>query len=197
MIKLERLGKLDARLIIEGEVIENNIKIPSGLNNLYVYIDSFGGDAIEGLRLHTKIKECDAKNKIAEVAMSMSAATLPMVACDVIKMGPGALVMIHGVSNITQINRGNAEEIIKELNFLDNEYARCYAAASTTPVSEFKKIMLRDTFLDDDEMRQLGFKVVDGHATTHLPTDIKTNNKMAADSNIYKLKMELARRYGL
>lgn len=199
MVELLLKSKSEAELFVRGEVGADVPLIPPGLEKLTVRIDSLGGDALGGLRLYTAIKESDAKQKNAVVVMAMSAASLPMAACDVIQMTTGSLVMIHGVSDYTQINRGNAEQIIKELNSLDDTYASCYSKASKTPASVFKNLMLNDTFLNCFELQTMGFNVeIIENTETHLPSaQLKTKTSLAARSGDEKaLVFELMNRLG-
>lgn len=198
MLRLEKQSEKTALLIISGEIGPETISIPSGLDVLTVEIDSLGGDALGGLRVYNSIKNSDAKNKIAQIIMAMSAATLPMVACNSIQMTSGSLVMIHGISDYTAINRGNAEQIIRELNSLDDTYSKCYAEASKTPAETFKKMMLTDTFLNADDMLELGFNVeIVASGKTHLPSmqALKTTKK-AANVPEMELTLELMKRFG-
>ena len=198
MVELIRKSKTEAELRIQGEVVPSDFQIPQGLQRLTVTIDSSGGDALEGLRLYSLIKNSDAKEKAAEVTVAMSAASLAAVACDEIRMSSGALLMIHGISDFTKINRKNAGEILSEIDSLDDTYAQCYAQNSKTPKETFFEMMLRDTFLNADELRGLGFPVVKTDTgKVHLPNlNIETGQRKTAEAPEKALTLELMKRYG-
>lgn len=131
-------------------------------DELDVKIDSYGGDFYFGKQLYTALRACPAKKR-AVVTTAMSAATMPMAACDVISMGPESIVMIHGVRAVGEMALGKreAEELAQELDVTNAVLARIYSSATKnkTSAAEFRTLMDNESYFDGADLQRLGFPV--------------------------------------
>lgn len=121
-----------------------------------VFINSPGGDALEGAAMMAEIESHGAVTAHVQ-GIAASAATLPMVAAMAVVIHPAAMVMIHEPS---AWGGGTADELRDTAAALDKmtvTYAESYARHTGHPVSRITAWMKAETWLNAQEAVELRF----------------------------------------
>lgn len=91
--------------------------LPDG-ESLVLEINSPGGSAFAGFEMYGILRGCKRPTEAHVTALAASAATMPMVGCDLALASPMAQIMIHQPSTYAgSVNNRDAEEV---LQFLDS-----------------------------------------------------------------------------
>lgn len=88
---------IPGQYIIESEFLEDLQKIQN-CDQITIHMDSLGGNANVSILIHNKLRELAAKgtNLTCIVdGVAMSGGSLIMCACDMVKVNPSSIVMIH------------------------------------------------------------------------------------------------------
>lgn len=113
------------KLMIDGDIsrwnesimeFKREMKSVDEEEDLVIEINSYGGDAFLGTQLGNLIAGHAGKTTAIVTGMAASAATLPVFACDVIKMYPSSQLMIHNPATLAY---GDAKYLRKQADNLD------------------------------------------------------------------------------
>lgn len=84
--------------------------------NLHVRINSGGGDYFQGVAIHTALARHPSVKRGTVDGLAASAATVILLACDLVEMEPGSMQMIHDAMTGPY---GNAATLRREADLLD------------------------------------------------------------------------------
>lgn len=113
------------KLMIDGDIsrwnesimeFKKEMKTVDQEEDLVIEINSYGGDAFLGTQLGNIIAGHPGKTTAIVTGMAASAATLPVFACDVIKMYPSSQLMIHNPATLAY---GDSKHLRKQADDLD------------------------------------------------------------------------------
>lgn len=142
---------------------------------LTVSIDSYGGDAFNGIAIHNMIARHDGAKTVIVEGIAASAGSLIAMAGDRIIMPSNAFMMIHNASGFAM---GPADVQRQTADLLDNISAAArgiYAARSGLPEEEVGAMMDAETWMTAD------VAVAKGFATeTAAPADIRLDARRLA-----------------
>lgn len=141
-----------------AEFVQSEIDLSPAGEVVEVVIDSMGGDAFEGMAIHSVLKGCGRTVKTRVGSVAASAASLIFCAGSERIMPEGALLMVHNVS--ADYACGEGEDLRKTADLLDKlsgEYAKVYAAVSGKSVEEVSALMTAETWMDSTEAVDAGF----------------------------------------
>ena len=121
--------------LLEGDYIAQDdflrdLENLSGARFLTIRMDSVGGDALVGMVIHNRLRELSGKGVrltcIVDGA-AMSAASMIMCACDIVKINPSSLVMVHRCwsSLWGSYNADDLREITAKHDAYDHLFDRC------------------------------------------------------------------------
>ena len=128
--------------------------LPEKGKNCSVRINSYGGDAFQGLAMSSLLRSRNATVFVDGIAAS--AATPMLCTAKRVVMARGAMVMLH---NPWSIAMGDAEDMIHEAEILDklaDSYASLYAEKTGKSVEEMRTLMKSEAWLTADEAVLLG-----------------------------------------
>lgn len=109
--------------------------------NLHVRINSGGGDYFQGVAIHTALARHPATVTAFVDGMAASAASVIMLAGDVVEIAPGAMVMIHDAMTGPY---GNAATLRREADLLDKVsevIAELYADRAGEDAAHWRNLM--------------------------------------------------------
>lgn len=133
----------DALANIEGEMLD-------------VHINSYGGDAFEGIGIYNALKQSNKTINVYVDAVAASAASIIAMAGDTIFMPKNSQLMVHhALTNIY----GNADDLQKGIDMLktmDNSLAQTYMTRFTGSEDELEELLTAETFLSADEAITMG-----------------------------------------
>lgn len=201
----------DVELNLYGEIVSDDIKelydffgvqssSPGGFKeflkantgkNLTLRINSPGGSFLVGVEMYNALMDYKGTTTAIIDGTAASAATLPLVACNKVKMSAPATIMIHCASMLTQGTRSDLKKDIEVLKTIDNALANAYELKTGMSRDELLKLMADETWMDAKEAKRLKFadeideKLV---LPENIIKNIVNNQKMVY--NVYKPKTE-------
>lgn len=127
------------------------------VNEINVYINSYGGEVAEGLAIYNALKRHKAKVTTFCDGFACSIASVIFMAGDERVMSESSLLMIH---NAWTWASGNAEELRKQADDLEKitqASVEAYKAHSSLTEKEIKKLMDNETWILPEEALSYGF----------------------------------------
>lgn len=145
-----------------------------------VYINSYGGDAVEGVAIRNFLK--DTFNQIDVVIDGIAASSASIIATcgDTLTMPVGTTYMIH---NPWTIVWGNRKEILKEigsLESLEKSYRNVYMESFTGTEDELIELMDNESWLTAEEAESLGFATAIEDETEEIVENVEPENLLVA-----------------
>ena len=126
--------------------------------DIEVNINSPGGDVTAGLAIANALKGYDKGKVTANVlGIAASMASVVACACDEVKMGKGAFVMIH---NPWGVAVGEADELRHQADVMDKmkeSIIGFYQSKFSVPAMELAKLMDDETWIADTDCELYGF----------------------------------------
>lgn len=132
----------------------------AGQDDVTVYINSGGGIASDGLAIYHLLNDHAAQVHIVITGTAVSAASLIVMAGDIVTMRPGTTLMIHDPAVPYLDARGTEDDhraIADMLAKLSEGYAAIYAAKAGISEDDARAIMRAETWFTADEAVQAGF----------------------------------------
>lgn len=153
--------------LLEGDYIAQDdflrdLENLSGARFLTIRMDSVGGDALVGMVIHNRLRELSGKGVrltcIVDGA-AMSAASMIMCACDIVKINPSSLVMVHRCwsSLCGSYNADDLREITAKHDAYDRAAVAAYQRRTKLSEEELLRMMSETTYLTGAEAVEKGF----------------------------------------
>lgn len=153
-----------------------------GVENIDVYINSYGGEVAEGLAIYNALKRHKAKVTTHCDGFACSIASVIFMAGDERVMPEASMLMIH---NAWTIAAGNAKELRKQADDLEKisqASVEAYKACSTLSEEEIKELMDNETWILPEEALEYGFA-----------TSVKKTEKEKANQNALQILMKIVK----
>ena len=132
-------------------------KIPDTVNTLHIRINSPGGDVFDGIAIYNRLKQHKAKKIVYIDGLAASIASIIALAGDEIKMGDGALYMIHLPWTFAGGNRMELDNTVNRLMDIEEQMLGIYAKKTKIDRTEIRSLLEAETWLGADEAITLGF----------------------------------------
>lgn len=165
----------------EGDVSSANLSKQldelTDVNEISVYINSYGGEVAEGLAIYNALKRHKAKVKTYCDGFAASIASVIFMAGDERIMNESSLLMIHNAWSFVQ---GNAQELRKQADDLEKitqASVIAYKAHSTLSEEKIKSLMDAESWILPEEATEYGF-------ATSIEKDEKTNASQNAKMRV-------------
>lgn len=127
------------------------------VNEIDVYINSYGGEVSEGLAIYNALRRHKAKVRTVCDGFACSIASVIFMAGDERVMNEASLLMIH---NAWTWAEGNADELRKQADDLDvisQASVEAYKSHSTLTEKQIKKLMDNETWILPEKALEYGF----------------------------------------
>lgn len=127
------------------------------VNEINVYINSYGGEVAEGLAIYNALKRHKAKVTTCCDGFACSIASVIFMAGDERVMNESSLLMIH---NAWTYAMGNADELRKQADDLEKitqASVEAYKAHSALEETDIKELMDNETWILPEEALAYGF----------------------------------------
>lgn len=124
-----------------------------------ININSPGGDVAAGLAIANAIKAYEGKVTANVLGLAASMASVIACACDELKMGDGAFLMIHNPWTVTM---GDADDLRHDAEVLDkmrDAVIGFYQSKTSKSADDLKALMDAESWLTFDELSDAGFAV--------------------------------------
>lgn len=161
----------------EGDVSSYNLSKQleelQDVEQIDVFINSYGGEVAEGLAIYNALKRHNAKVRTYCDGFACSIASVIFMAGDERIMPEASMLMIH---NAWTWAAGNAKELRKQAEDLDKisqASVEAYKANSTLGEEEIKELMDNETWILPEEALEYGF------ATSVMKTEKEKANQNA------------------
>ncbi len=132
----------------------------AGQGDVTVFVNSGGGIASEGLAIYHLLNDHAGEVHIVITGTAVSAASLIVMAGDVVTMRPGTTLMIHDPAIPFLDSRGTEDDhraVADMLAKLSDGYAAIYAAKAGISDEDAREIMRAETWFTADEAVSSGF----------------------------------------
>ena len=157
--------------------LSKQLEVLSDVEQINVYINSYGGEVAEGLAIYNALKRHKAKVKTVCDGFACSIASVIFMAGDERVMNEASLLMIH---NAWTYASGNAAELRKQADDLEKitqASVEAYKAHSSLEEEEIKALMDAETWITPDEAISYGFAT----------SSEKTENAKASQNALHRL----------
>lgn len=173
--------------MIDATTVSRALKATGEVDEIEVRINSPGGDASHGLAIYNLLKNHPATIVTKNYGWAASAASLILVAGDIVEMPRNTLAMIHNSWTIAVGNSKDFAKYAESSEKWDAAIAETYAAKSGRPVAEFRKLMDDETYFSAEEAKSAGLvDVVSGEvdvkATVARPDGVMSSFKRVPGS---------------
>lgn len=163
-LEIEIMGLIGASMwmgedTVSAADVRKALKDAGSPSEIVVHLNSPGGIAFDGVAIFNALRESARKGaKVTTIVdgLAASAASIVLMAGDERLMGLGAEVMIHRASGLAM---GDAPTMLKaasELDKLDGQMAKLYAARAGGVDTDWMARMTEETWFDGDEAVALG-----------------------------------------
>lgn len=163
---------------MSAQILSKQLEALGDVNQIDVYINSYGGEVAEGLAIYNALRRHKAKVRTFCDGFACSIASVIFMAGDERIMNEASLLMIH---NAWTWASGNAAELRKQAEDLDKitqASVEAYKAHSTLKEEEIKALMDNETWILPDEAMSYGF------ATSVQKTE-KANTSQNAKAKLF------------
>ncbi len=162
---------------MSANILSKQLEALGDVDEIHVYINSYGGEVAEGLAIYNALRRHKAKITTYCDGFACSIASVIFMAGDERVMNEASLLMIH---NAWTYAAGNAEELRKQADDLEKitqASVEAYKAHSSLSEDEIKALMDAETWILPNEALEYGFATkVD-----------KTESKNASQSSFKQL----------
>lgn len=127
------------------------------VEQINVYINSFGGEVAEGLAIYNALKRHEANVTTIADGFACSIASVIFAAGDERLMSDTSLLMIH---NAWTHSAGNSNDLRKQADDLEKitqASINAYMSIATIEEEEIKEMMNDETWIDGSEATEMGF----------------------------------------
>ena len=142
---------------ISAATLSKQLEALGDVQQIDVYINSYGGEVAEGLAIYNALRRHKAKVTTYCDGFACSIASVVFMAGDERVMNEASLLMIH---NAWTWASGNADELRKQAEDLDKitqASVEAYKAHSSLTEDEIKELMNAETWILPEEAASYGF----------------------------------------
>lgn len=167
-----------------------DLKALGDVSNLTVRINSGGGDVFAATSIYNLLKTHNSYKTVIVDGLAASAATIIMMAGDIIKIPSNAMVMVHDPMVGA---RGNTKVFMKMIDLL-NKVKDCIIAAyvgkTGKSISELSDLMDKETWMTGKEAVEMGFadELLDA---VKVAASLDTSNQMGLIFNNVAFDMSI------
>lgn len=152
----------------DGDLI--NIKTISdslesiGNRKLLIKLNSYGGDAFEGIEIYNYLKSLKNKVVVEVTSIAASAASIIAMGADEIRMSNGSQLMIHEASTFAVGTKSEMQKTLNALKSMDNSIVDIYHEKTGLDKTEILQLMEEETWFTSEEA--VKYKFADNVITT-------------------------------
>lgn len=187
--RLEVYGDIGSDFWSEGVTVE---KVSAELkksqsSEIDVHINSYGGDAFEGIAIFNALKQSGKKIVTYVDGMAASAASMIAMAGEEIKMPKNAHMVIHNAWTMCYGNQNDLRKVADDLEKLSSSYRDTYMDHFVGSVEELQTMMDEETDMTGEEAVELGL--------ADEIVDYNTNSDDTSDDDEASIKDRMLAKY--
>lgn len=180
----------------------------STAQHLTIRINSVGGCVLTGLAIYNALKAHPARKTVVVEGSAMSIASVIMCVGDEIRMRPGSIVMIHGVSSFLcdYVNLQDVQKYVRTMECMESVIAGIYSGHTGRSAEELRSMMRDETWFTPQEAIDAGFahQVVTGGFSARLSlvasgnvTRFMCGNRLISANLSNSLKAKIPGHFGI
>lgn len=147
----------DPDVVSQKAVSDELDKLPKDLKNLTIRLNSVGGDVFQGIGIYNRLKQFKAHKTVIVEGIAASIASIIMCCGDTIKIGTGAMVMVHLPMGGKYGNRVEQEKFFDILLTVEEQLLDIYKKRmKNTSRNEIRKALEDETWYGADEAIEAG-----------------------------------------
>lgn len=162
-----------------------------GQQPLLVKINSYGGDAYEGVAIYNLLRAHPQTVTVQVLGIAASAASIIAMAADRIEMARNSQIMIHQAWMAAVGNADLFREAADFLDKLDAAIAQTYAVRTGIAAAKVSDLMAAETFMGADEAIDMGFAdgllEADADPAPQALSDATPTNKRDLESRLRQI----------
>ena len=162
------------------ESLSEQIKEMSDINEINVYINSYGGELSEGLAIYNALKQHKATVNTYCMGFACSSASLIFMSGDNRYMSSSSMLMIHNAISSCYGNSEDMRAMAETLDKMNSAIRNLYLDNINISIDDLKTLLDNETFLTCDECINYGF-------ATDTFNDENEENKAFANNAIDKI----------
>ena len=139
------------------ESLSEQIKEMSDINEINVYINSYGGELSEGLAIYNALKQHKAIVNTYCMGFACSSASLIFMSGDNRYMSSSSMLMIHNAISSCYGNSEDMRAMAETLDKMNSAIRNVYADNINISMDDLKTLLDNETFLTCDECINYGF----------------------------------------
>jgi len=140
---------------VTGQWLRDELATRTG--DLTVWLNSPGGDVIEGSTIYTALREYPGHVTICVDGLAASAASVIAMAADELCMSPTSYLMIHRASTFAVGNVDDMDEAQRQLTAVDEGICEAYRLRTGMSRQKIRQMMEDETWLNAAAAVKLGF----------------------------------------
>ena len=156
-------------LRLEGPIDEDDIwgdavtprafrdELEADTGDITVWVNSPGGSVFAAAEIYTMLRDYAGTVTVKVASVAASAASVVVMAGDVVQMSPTALLFLHDPSTIAFGNARDMEKAIQTLDKVKESIISAYMAKSGLSHNRIAKLMENESWIPAKEAVQLGF----------------------------------------
>ncbi len=156
-------------LRLEGPIDEDDIwgdavtprafrdELEADTDDITVWVNSPGGSVFAAAEIYTMLRDYIGTVTVKVASVAASAASVVVMAGDVVQMSPTALLFLHDPSTIAFGNTRDMEKAIQTLDKVKESIISAYMAKSGLSHNRIAKLMENESWIPAKEAVQLGF----------------------------------------
>lgn len=148
-----------------------------GNNEIFVDINSPGGDFFEGVAIYNLLRAHPAKVTVRILGMAASAASVIAMAGDEVLIGKAGFLMVHNAWVVAIGNRHDLADAAKTMEPFDDAMATLYSEKANVKKAKAAEWMDAETWFNGEQA------IAAGLADEYLAADQVTEDKTKADAN--------------
>lgn len=170
----EELGEMSSN------ILSKQLEAMGDVNEIHVYINSYGGEVAEGLAIYNALRRHKAKVITYCDGFACSIASVIFMAGDERIMNESSLLMIHNAWTFASGNSAELRKIAEDMDKITQASVEAYKSHSVLSEKQIKKMMDAETWILPSEALEYGFA-----------TKIDKTESKNASQNAFKQLMDI------
>ena len=139
------------------ESLSEQIKNMTDINEINVYINSYGGELSEGLAIYNALKQHKATVNTYVMGFACSSASLIFMSGDNRYISKSSMLMIHNAICSCYGNSDDMRAMAETLDKMNGAIRNVYADSINLSMDDLKSLLDKETFLNYEECVNYGF----------------------------------------
>ena len=132
-------------------------ELEADTGDITVWVNSPGGSVFAAAEIYTMLRDYPGAVTVKVASVAASAASVVVVAGDVVQMSPTALLFLHDPSTIAIGNARDMEKVIQTLEKVKESIITAYMAKTGLSHNRISKLMENESWIPAKEAVELGF----------------------------------------